>query len=351
MLCDALKRCIDGNVATLPANRPWEEMALLSSHHFVTPAFAWALRDVPDVPPDLREFLDAVLTLNRERNRNIEETLISALQLWNNAGIASILLKGAASLACDLYPDRGMRILGDIDILIPEDRAADAARLLIENGFEPIPTKNDYAGHHHLAPLRHNRLGIAIEIHRHTLFSDCRSVLPTEMAWRAARPCTIGGTKTKCLSPTLQFVHVLAHTQIQDAHHRRRSFALRQMLELGLLARRHSAELDWECIAAHYRAAGYTPVLQNAVEFVVRQFGVQRPKAILPPVSDPLRSVRKRLQNRVEWPGYVIANYSAFYFRMFRERPQKLLGLLHPWRLARHFNDNIVRPWRASKWR
>ncbi len=124
-----------------------------------------------------------------------------------------------------------------------------------------------------------------------------------------------------------------------------------QMLELALLVRHHSTELNWDRIAENFHAAAHYSVLQNSIEFIVLQFGVDRPSTIAAPDRDPLRSLRKRLEGRFEWPGYVMANYFAFYLRFIRERPQKLLGIFHPWRLARHIHENFVRPWRSSKWR
>ena len=351
ILCNILRRCIDIQKPVLPTDPPWDQIVQLSSHHLVTPTLAWATRDVPSVPADIREFLDAVLTLNRERNRAIEKTLVSALRAWNSEAIPSVLLKGVASLAGNLYPESGVRILSDIDVLIPVDRAEAATRLLTQNDFEPIPAESDYANHHHLAPLRHRVTGICVEIHKHALSVDCRSVLPTESAWREAQPCSVGGVATQCLTPSMQFVHVLAHTQIQDANHKRRSFALRQMLELAMLAQHHADEMNWDDIAEIFRAAGHYVVLQNAMEFIARQFGTERLPAIAAPDHDPLRSLRKRLEGRLEWPGYVIANYFAFYLRFVKDRPLNILRIFRPRRLASHINENFVRPWRASRWR
>jgi hypothetical protein len=350
ILCNILRRCIDQELPVLPADPPWEQIVQLSSHHLVTPALAWALRDVGDVPDDIREFLEAVLTLNRKRNQEHEEALVLALNIWSTEAIPSVLLKGAASLANNLYPEPAMRILTDIDVLVPVERAEDAMRLLTENGFETIAIEHRDANHHHLAPVRHCATGICVEIHRHTLRADCRAVLPTEMAWREVRECSIAGVPAKCLSPSLQFTHALAHTQMQDCHDEFRSFSVRQMLELAMLARHHGEEMNWDLIVKTFRDAGHYAVLQNSIEFIVRQFGVERPPAIAAPGRDPLRAVRRRLERGSEFPRHMVGDFIRHYFHRIRKRPKIILKLVNPKRLASHFYGNFTRRWRSGRW-
>jgi hypothetical protein len=48
----------------VPSDVPWELVIEASSYHSVTPALAWSLRDSPDLPSHIRDYLDAVLGLN-----------------------------------------------------------------------------------------------------------------------------------------------------------------------------------------------------------------------------------------------------------------------------------------------
>ncbi len=216
LLCDLLKHCIDGSECALPVQPPWEQLITLSSHYLVTPALAWSLRDVSAVRIEVRDFLDAILALNRERNRTIIETLVSVLGVWDAEGIPSVLLKGAASLTTGLYPDSGIRILGDIDILVPSDRAEGAARLLEKDGFEEDSGDHGGRNHHHLPPLRHPDSGICIEIHKQVLAEKYIAFLPSVTAWGSAQKCEVGGYATHHLAPTERFIHAMVHTQLQD---------------------------------------------------------------------------------------------------------------------------------------
>ena len=54
----------------------------------------------------------------------------------DQAGVPFIVLKGAALIACYLA-DRSLRPMDDIDILVPEDRLADAIAVLTAMNLHP----------------------------------------------------------------------------------------------------------------------------------------------------------------------------------------------------------------------
>jgi len=64
----ALRAGLLGGSPTQSGELPWPLLIEASSYHYVTPALAWCLRAQPQLPDDIRGYLDAVLTLNRQRN-------------------------------------------------------------------------------------------------------------------------------------------------------------------------------------------------------------------------------------------------------------------------------------------
>ena len=267
--------------------------------------------------------------------------LTSILGTLSANAIPSILLKGATSLAVNLYPNPGIRALADIDILVPVERAEEAWTLLIENGFEPASSETNCTKNHQLPPLRHCESGICVEIHRYIITERYRQLLPTENAWRDALPCAVGGVTTQCLDPTTQFVHALAHTQLQDSHYLFRRISLRRMLELAALTQRNSETMNWEDILERFRVAGYYPALQDSIAVIVRLFGVDQPATIAAPRRNPLRVVRARLLGRFAWPDYLIVYYWTYYLRLFQERPRNILRMFNLRRLGQHILYNF----------
>jgi hypothetical protein len=78
------------------------------------------------------------------------------------AGASCCFLKGVAlELSGALAP--GSRVVGDVDVLVPEGAAPAVVDALVARGYAPRAGE-DYP--HHLPPLLHPRLGL-VEVHRH----------------------------------------------------------------------------------------------------------------------------------------------------------------------------------------
>jgi Uncharacterised nucleotidyltransferase len=148
-------------------NREWELLIEMSNSHFATPSLAGCVHDEPGIPRGIREYLHAVLTLNGRRNVILLEALSRIVATLNAIDIEPVLLKGSARLLEGEYPAPNMRFLGDLDILVPTNRATDAYAALMANGFGERPEDGipppDFQ---HLRLLREDQTGAGVEIHR-----------------------------------------------------------------------------------------------------------------------------------------------------------------------------------------
>jgi hypothetical protein len=179
-------------------NREWELLIELSSFHYVTPSLAGCLHDEPGVPHEIREYLDAVLTLNGQRNAVLLEALSCIVATLNAIDIEPVLLKGCARLEANDYPQPNMRFLGDLDVLVPTSRTTDAYMALMANGFGQKP---EYGvpppGHYHLPALHEHKTGAGVEIHAHLTDDHFAPVLSTP---GFARGHDRSGWKMVCMS-------------------------------------------------------------------------------------------------------------------------------------------------------
>jgi len=117
-----LCRCLTGalgqpmTTSDLPASpAEWEKVLRLSSAHLVTPQLRWALREqglFSTLPADAAEYLEAVYTLNLEKNTQCEDQLAQFIKALNCIGVRPLLLKGAAVLVGGLYPTSGVALAG-----------------------------------------------------------------------------------------------------------------------------------------------------------------------------------------------------------------------------------------------
>ena len=94
------------------------------------------------------------------------------------------LIKGAAYVHT-IYPDPALRPMGDVDILVPEARHAEAIALLAAHGFVHAGGAWQHADAHHALGLR--RGGVAVDVHRRILQAG-RSRWSMAEVWAGTTP-------------------------------------------------------------------------------------------------------------------------------------------------------------------
>lgn len=272
LVCDALREgLLGGRPVAIPPDSRWELVAGVSSHHLVTPALAWCLRDA-DIAEEPRDFLAAILQLNTERNAGLTETLERVVTLLAAAGIVPVLLKGAAALATGLYPAPGVRVIGDIDALVLPEQLGEAETALRSAGFEVVEEAGTSAGHHHLPPLRDPATGAAVELHRRVTFKS-EAAFPTTWFREGALEVAVGERRALVLEPTRAIAHVVVHSEISDGGDARQTLRLRSLLEFARLRHQHGAEIDWTDLDRRFGAAGAGRALATQAVFAEALFG------------------------------------------------------------------------------
>ena len=98
------------------------------------------------------------------------QAMVAAQAVLLDAGIAAVALKGAV-LAWTVWPAPAERIMRDLDLLVPEERAVEAYRVLRANGWsgpDRATTRLDRIAREetHLPPLVSPH-GVALELHAH----------------------------------------------------------------------------------------------------------------------------------------------------------------------------------------
>lgn len=296
-LAPALSR--DHETIRLPAAIPWEQLIEAAEDHLVSPALGWCLRDDPRVPPEVRPFFATLLDLNRDRNALILRGLDDALQSLNSIGITPLLLKGTAALAEDLYPDHGMRILSDIDLLIPVTKLEAASAALTSANFVATTINQGLVDrdHHHLPVQVHEVHQVGVELHSGVLPRGFQRYVDTETCWRNSRPLVWRQRHVRLPGPTDRVSHNIAHAQIVDGHYWRGAPRLRQLLELELLRQRYGEEIDTRDLENRFAIARHAAVLSDTLAWAT---GLLRQDSL--PASAATYARLRRLEHIVEHP-------------------------------------------------
>ena len=162
------------------------------------------------------------------RNLNAMTFAQGIFAALDRVGVPFIVLKGAALVACYL-DDRSLRPMDDIDILIPEDRLADAVAVLTKLELRPSHLSiRDILADGHLRSLLSGEaffrakqvidlhLKQVIDLHWKAMDLD-RSPHADDRFWQARREASLGGTRITVLDPAHQLLHIFAHAAPSDA--------------------------------------------------------------------------------------------------------------------------------------
>ena len=305
-ICGSLRAGLLGGERRSADNVRWDLAIEIASFHLVTPALAWCLRDEP-MPEDVGEYFSSVAALNRQRNAQMLAGLDRVTAALNAVDIEPVLLKGCAILAEGLYPDPSLRMMGDADVLIPRERAADAVAALTRAGFA---TKTSDVlvppGHHHLQMLHDPDSGLCLELHTDVVSTAPGAIVATDWFCEHARPLTFRNQRVRIAEPTRNAAHGIFHSQLFHGLLSRNKIHLRYLLDLALIRARHAAAIDWAELDGRFCAAGFGEALATYLHFAEALFGQPMPKlthAPRPGALAELRSVESRdsFHAQIEW--------------------------------------------------
>ena len=116
----------------------WNSFIWTCSNHLVLPVIYLKFRDhdlLEYLPEVLAAHLKEVYELNHARNKQIIAQVKELTATLNKAGISPLFMKGAGNLIDVVYSDIGERMMGDIDLLVPETDFLKAVELAKENGY------------------------------------------------------------------------------------------------------------------------------------------------------------------------------------------------------------------------
>jgi hypothetical protein len=277
-LCSYLRAGLLGGKHTEPAEVTWELIVEIASFHYATTTLAACFDPAVKVPGDVREYFEAALALNKNRNEQILSTLARVAGLLNAIDIEPVLLKGAALLVEGIYPQPSMRILGDIDILIPKDRSAEACAALKAVGFETKWSAVSPPSHHHLPMLVDPETGTGVELHTDVISRSTDAVIATDWFCEMVRPILFRGQRVRLPEPTRNAGHIIFHSEIFHGLYDLNKVQLRHVIDLALLRARHEMAIDWDELDRRFSAADAGEVLATYLDLVSELLGQAAPQ-------------------------------------------------------------------------
>jgi hypothetical protein len=278
-LTDALRP--DPHTA-LPTAAQWPAVLTLANEQLLTPALYANLHAsgrLVELPAPVADYLALLHRLNGARNQTLQQQTLELVAALNAAAIEPMLLKGCLGLFAGPYSDPAMRMIGDIDILVPAAAVADAVATLARLGYRMA---NRYpAGHN--AHGEFVRAGDPSAIDLHVEPIDAGHLLSASELWRRSALATSGGARFHVPSANDRLLHNLLHAQIHDlGDFYRGELRLRQVYEFTVMARAFDASVDWRSLAQRFVDHRLKTALQSYLLAAQRLFGLTWPLAAAP---------------------------------------------------------------------
>jgi hypothetical protein len=231
----------------------WDALLAEAEQQGVAPLLHWHLQSYTEAcPARIRMALRLLYLRHLHTNTVNAEVLKETIELFSNAGIEVLVLKGAA-LCHTIYPDIGLRPMRDIDILIRKEQARQAQDLLLRQGFiessAPRPE-----GHFHLPSLHKKVQDIRICIELHTgLFPDCPpfyAQVDFDELLARARSFSIEDTAALCMGDEDMLWHVFEHGFHMPLTYE--PYKLISVADIVTLVEKQLHTLDWQRIQHAY---------------------------------------------------------------------------------------------------
>ncbi|HHW84933.1 MAG TPA: nucleotidyltransferase family protein [Chloroflexi bacterium] len=238
----------------------------------------------PAVHQSLQQAYYAALAAN---TLALEETVHLSAQLMTN-GIDVVALKGVALLAT-VYPSLGARPLGDIDLWVRSEDAAQAESMLRLAGYTDLPHQRVRGPQYFLAErafMRHTPPRLQVDLHT-APFARPALHNPVLAAWlwshTLTAPTTFGPLRV--FDAAAQFVHLCLHATQHDEGR----LALLRLHDLALVM--DAPHIDWCAVSTIAQATHIAPALLRAVAATTVAWGAQ-------PSPHPAWPPRTRWQDR-----------------------------------------------------
>ena len=229
----------------------WDMLASLAEKHSMAPLLYTHLRQANlELPQLLLRELKGLYLRHQHANQVRGQVLADILGAYQQAGIATLVLKGAA-LAYLSYPQPGLRPMRDMDLLVPKSEMYQAQQILAEMGFDAPPTyPAGLKSHHHLSAANKTIEGfnVSVEVH-HNLFLEQLSL---SLDFDSLYPRALAFTMSDDITAyTLGYEDMLWHM----CHHIAnivQPFRLIWVADIVGFAEQFARDIDWAWLRAHY---------------------------------------------------------------------------------------------------
>ena len=276
----ALEKLLQGRV-------DWEALLVRSVKQSMTPLLYRHLRGEAAlwrrVPEVMRMRLQQIYQRNIQRNELLLAELDQLFAVFNAAEVPVMLMK-ELHLLHTIYPEIGLRPIGDLDLLVPPHDFERSKTLLRQAGYHPqLPTnpfKDKYGFGYHF--VNHAK-GIWIDLQWNLSQRDwaqstsgaCEFRAPIKEVWKHAQKNRLLESHIMRMSWEDMLFHLCVHLEGHGFNE------MIQFCDMAEIIRQYGTALDWRRFINIARGAAMQGSVACALEFVQKVLGVAAPAEVL----------------------------------------------------------------------
>jgi hypothetical protein len=268
----------------------WTYLLEASIRHAVAPLLDHGLRQVTaalpdgqvDVPARARAELDQLHAGNRERSRRLHRILGDIVTSFQASQVPVLGLKDI-QLAVEVYADRALRPMGDVDLLVRREHWSTAAHCLRDLGFEPQPAAHrpftsKYAG---AQQFRRASDETWVDLQWHVAemewdrYGQGRFTFDTDRLWRGAVPLRIEDYELLAPCPVDMLIHLCLHLE----GHQYCELVL--FCDIVAFLEKYEGSFDWDTLIRVCRESGAASAVYHVLLLTSSLFDVRLQEGLL----------------------------------------------------------------------
>lgn len=272
------------------SDEDWNHLASRAHSEGVAPLVYWTFSKagrLSFIPQETRNFLRVSYAGTYMQNQFMFKELETLAHLFHQADIPIVVLKGAC-FALTIYPDIGLRPMGDMDLLVPASKLAEAVQIAETLGYaetlpEASPGLRDLLNHE-ICLHKSSPHSITLELHR-SLVADktFTYAVPVDWFWEQTEPLDITPATARfqtllMLTPTAQILYAASHAMLQ---HGGDKAPLRWFCDLDRLIRHYDERADWDLLLAQAKNFEWGSALEAALAQTIAYFDTPVPGHVL----------------------------------------------------------------------
>ncbi len=249
-------------------------------------------------------------------NQMLFHNMSTLLRSFHNAGIQTMILKGAA-LTLLHYRDYGLRPLGDFDVLVRTEQASAAINLLRKLGWTPKSRSPEAFTETYISVTKghgfENATGREFDLHWHVLTECCYTNVGDDF-WDGAVLTKIHDVPTHALNPTDQLLHACVHGARWNPVP-----PFRWVADAMMIMKTSQSELDWGRLITQAQKRRLILPLRDALSYLRDVLDAPIPSEILQSLQNMPTSKTERIEHEARArPAELVGPLRGLWFHYLR---------------------------------